>query len=399
MGTARSHKRTASAHTHGTRPSATGSHAQVARHTDFVDTTPLRIESASLRYPVLKQLAPLAAPITHVPAPPSAEVPLARRRLSLVTLSAVARKHLTTRSAASMRATSTLRLFILASALCAASGGLANAFVAPGLRAFRRTAPRVPRGGINAREARPHATFAPVSLLNRASLVPVLSYAGLGGIGAGAAIIASSVAGTSAGALVLTSVVLPAGFLLVSILLNGGGPHVARMMGGQPADAVLRAEVAEVAARVGIPAPAHVYELPSADMNAFAAGLRRGDTTVAVTSGLRRSLSKAELKAVLAHELGHVLAKDVATNLHTAVAIAGVGGLYTAGRHLYSASSRKRNGNSYQNDGSSHGWMLGLGLMVGGAVLRIGGDLFRLSLSRGAEFRCLGECRANVQQT
>jgi len=78
---------------------------------------------------------------------------------------------------------------------------------------------------------------------------------------------------------------------------------------------------------------------------------------------------------------------------------AGVGGLYTAGRHLYSASSRKRNGNSYQNDGSSHGWMLGLGLMVGGAVLRIGGDLFRLSLSRGAEFRCLGECRANVQQT
>jgi heat shock protein HtpX len=45
-------------------------------------------------------------------------------------------------------------------------------------------------------------------------------------------------------------------------------------------------------------------------LNAFAAGIRRGNYSVAVTRGLINSLSEQELECVLAHELTHIRNKD-----------------------------------------------------------------------------------------
>merc|ERR1719324_472400 len=154
-------------------------------------------------------------------------------------------------------------------------------------------------------------------------------------------------------------------------------------MGGHPGDKELVAICSRVAERAGLPPPAHVYEIPTSELNAFAAGFGRGDATVAVTSGLRRALSTRELAAVIAHEMGHIRHSDMSTNMHAAIAIAGLGGLYEMGRVL-SDSQDKRAARS-DDDGDNLPFV-GLTLMVGGLAARAFAQLLKLSIGRCAEY-------------
>lgn len=59
----------------------------------------------------------------------------------------------------------------------------------------------------------------------------------------------------------------------------------------------------------GIPMPAlQIIETPA--LNAYAAGLKEGEYTIAVTRGLMETLSDDELEAVLGHELTHIRNRD-----------------------------------------------------------------------------------------
>ena len=51
----------------------------------------------------------------------------------------------------------------------------------------------------------------------------------------------------------------------------------------------------------------------SEEMNAFATGARRNAALVAVSSGLLRSMSRAQVEAVLGHEITHVANGDMVT--------------------------------------------------------------------------------------
>merc|ERR1719421_264885 len=114
-------------------------------------------------------------------------------------------------------------------------------------------------------------------------------------------------------------------------------------MGGKPADSTLTALTNEAADAVGVPHPQAVYEIDAREPNAFAASnLFSKSQTVAVTSGLRSVLSTNELKAVLAHEMGHLKHSDVVRNMHVAIAVAGMGGVYNMGRMLFESSSKKQ---------------------------------------------------------
>jgi len=218
-------------------------------------------------------------------------------------------------------------------------------------------------------------------------LVPALGYAGLAGsaLGAQRFVQASAGAATLAGIplpmATLAAIAAPALWLLGEFIFLGGGQHVATMMGGQPADATLTRLCASVADRAGLPPPAHVYEIPTPELNAFAAGFGSGGATVAVTSGIRRALTDRELEAVIAHEIGHIRHSDMRTNMHVAVAIAGLGGLYEMGNMLLRS---ERDGDDKDEEGSMAG--LGLALMVGGAAARVVAQLLQLSMSRGAEY-------------
>ncbi len=68
--------------------------------------------------------------------------------------------------------------------------------------------------------------------------------------------------------------------------------------------------VADLAQRAQLPMP-KVYVIPNEALNAFATGRNPAHAAVAVTEGLRRHLSRAEITAVLAHELSHVKHRDI----------------------------------------------------------------------------------------
>jgi heat shock protein HtpX len=68
--------------------------------------------------------------------------------------------------------------------------------------------------------------------------------------------------------------------------------------------------VGGLAQRMGIPMP-KLYLTPDESPNAFATGRNPNHASVAFTTGILRLMSDSEIEGVVAHELGHVLHRDI----------------------------------------------------------------------------------------
>lgn len=76
------------------------------------------------------------------------------------------------------------------------------------------------------------------------------------------------------------------------------------------AEQIIYSSVQEIAQRLNITMPeVWVYDAP--DPNAFATGPSKNNSMVAVSTGLLQNLREDEVKAVLAHEMGHVYNGDM----------------------------------------------------------------------------------------
>jgi len=78
------------------------------------------------------------------------------------------------------------------------------------------------------------------------------------------------------------------------------------------AEQVIYGSVQEIAKRLNINMP-EVWVYDSPDPNAFATGPSKNNSMVAVSTGLLQNLKEDEVKAVLAHEMGHVCNGDMFT--------------------------------------------------------------------------------------
>jgi heat shock protein HtpX len=116
--------------------------------------------------------------------------------------------------------------------------------------------------------------------------------------------------------------------LVWSLVIGFGGAFISLMFSKQMARAMLDCEqiteprthaeqviygsVREIAQRLGITMP-EVWVYASPDPNAFATGPSKNNSMVAVSTGLLQNLKEDEVKAVLAHEMGHVYNGDMFT--------------------------------------------------------------------------------------
>jgi len=162
---------------------------------------------------------------------------------------------------------------------------------------------------------------------------------------------------------------------------------IAKAMGGfESNDAALRGMVGAVHARSGLGGDApRVYIIPSEEPNAFAAGTKA--SVVAVTTGLLDLLTPRELRAVLAHEIGHVRNRDMARSLFSGCMVAGLGFAMTIGDMLMSSERRDRRRKS-KDDKKDDGGLgsLGLILYASGAITQAMGTILRMMHSRSAEY-------------
>lgn len=76
------------------------------------------------------------------------------------------------------------------------------------------------------------------------------------------------------------------------------------------AEHVIYSTVQDIAQRVGIKMP-EVWVYEGEDPNAFATGPTKNNSMVAVSTGLLSNLNEQEVRAVLAHEMGHVYNGDM----------------------------------------------------------------------------------------
>ena len=121
-----------------------------------------------------------------------------------------------------------------------------------------------------------------------------------------------------------------------------------------------------------------IIESPS--LNAFASGLHEGRYSVTVTRGLMDSLDRDELEAVLAHELTHVINKDVRTMVIASI-FAGI--ISVIAELVFRGIFHMRGGRGRDNKNAGPLILIGLAVAAIGFALAL---VIRLSLSRTREF-------------
>ena len=67
----------------------------------------------------------------------------------------------------------------------------------------------------------------------------------------------------------------------------------------------------ELAADLGLPPIPYIGWYPAPEINAFAMGTQFDNTLIALSEGAIEKLTKQQLDAIIAHELGHVVSKDM----------------------------------------------------------------------------------------
>jgi len=179
--------------------------------------------------------------------------------------------------------------------------------------------------------------------------------------------------------------VVAVGSLSKTAALAKGGGAVAESLRGRlvnpntthPDERKLRNVIEEMAIAAGVPVP-KVYVLDDEKgINAFAAGHAPGDAAIGVTRGCMTLLNRDELQGVIGHEFSHILNGDMRLNLRLMGIIFGILCLTVIGRVLiYSRGGRDRNPLM----------LLGLALIVIGAIGAFFGRLIQAALNRQREF-------------
>lgn len=129
----------------------------------------------------------------------------------------------------------------------------------------------------------------------------------------------------------------------------------------------------ELCRRMGLPMP-RLWVLPEPSPNAFATGRNPEHSSVAVSAGLLEIMNDRELEGVIAHELGHILNRDI---LISSIAATIASAITFVGRMAFFVGGRS----SDDEEGGSP--VAGLIMMI---VAPIAAMLIQMAISRTREY-------------
>ena len=175
--------------------------------------------------------------------------------------------------------------------------------------------------------------------------------------------------------------------------LSGGGKVVAERLGGKKIsldttefhERVILNVVEEMSIASGIAVPP-VYLLPEKSINAFAAGFETGDAVIGISQGAIENLNRDELQGVVAHEFSHIFNGDMRLNINLIAVLSGILFIGHIGWFFVRGSGNTRR---HRNSGRDVGGgiaLLGLALVILGAVGTFFGNLIKAAVSRQREF-------------
>ena len=131
--------------------------------------------------------------------------------------------------------------------------------------------------------------------------------------------------------------------------------------------------VQTLAEKMKLPMP-KLWLLPEDQPNAFATGRNPAHASVAVTEGILRLMNDAELEGVLAHELGHVLHRDILISSVAATLAAAITQLAYFGRFF---------GGGERDDDRRGGAFGGILMML---LAPLAAGLIQMAISRSREY-------------
>ncbi len=137
----------------------------------------------------------------------------------------------------------------------------------------------------------------------------------------------------------------------------------------------LHRDVAQLAAGAGIPKP-RIYVIPDEAPNAFATGRNPGHGVVAFTEGLLRTMPRRELRGVIAHELSHIVHRDILV----ATVAAGLAGAVSLLANVVQWGALLGGGRQDEEGGSP------LGGLVFALLAPLGATLLQFAISRSREY-------------
>jgi Zn-dependent protease with chaperone function len=190
--------------------------------------------------------------------------------------------------------------------------------------------------------------------------------------------------------------VVLAGSLFKTAQLSGGGPAVARSLGGRPVlpnttdpdERRVLNVVEEMALAAGVSVP-QVYMLDAEDgINAFAAGFSTRDAIIGVTRGCVRQLTRDELQGVIAHEFSHIVNGDMRLNIRLIGVLFGILMITVIGQIIFRTTQFSGGGGRSRDNkrGGNPLPLLGLAMIIIGYIGVFFANLIKSAVSRQREF-------------
>lgn len=127
--------------------------------------------------------------------------------------------------------------------------------------------------------------------------------------------------------------------------------------------------------RMGLPMP-RLYVIPDESPNAFATGRNPNHASVAFTAGILRLMDDREIEGVVAHELGHVLHRDILISSVAATIAAAI--MFLSRFALFFGGAR-----SDDDDNGGGNAVAGLLMMILGPIAAM---LIQMAISRTREY-------------